>query len=105
MLELTSALKVKILLEIIETSQSNGISIKIVEPVHAPKHGHHPAIKLLDKSNLLGVGLLMGTRVILSLILRNGLLGILILKDLRLDVLGEVDLIVVVLSHDELRLY
>jgi hypothetical protein len=37
----TCALEVEILLEVIETSQGNGISVKIVEPVHAPKHGLH----------------------------------------------------------------
>lgn len=35
----TCALEVEILLKIIETSQGNGISVQIVEPVHAPKHG------------------------------------------------------------------
>jgi hypothetical protein len=36
------------------------MTIKIVEPVHAPKRRHHPLIKLLDKGNLLMICLLVG---------------------------------------------
>jgi hypothetical protein len=37
---------------------------KVVEPVHAPQHGHDPSIELLDKRNLSGISLLVSTRVI-----------------------------------------
>ncbi|KAI6749917.1 hypothetical protein HG531_007182 [Fusarium graminearum] len=93
--------EVEIFFKIIQSSQSNGISIKIVEPVHAPKHRHHPSVKLLDQCDFLGVCLLMGTRVICLFIRGDRLLWVLILEDLRLGISVDVGLfITVVLGHD-----
>lgn len=56
--------QVEILLEVIETSQGDGISIQIVQPVHDPESGHDPPIELLYQSDLSRISLLMGAGVI-----------------------------------------
>jgi hypothetical protein len=74
--------KTEIFLEGVEASESDGIAVKVVEPVHRPKHGHDPTIKLLHESNFLGIGLLVSTETIVLLSSRDGLLRANILKHL-----------------------
>ena len=52
------AAEVEILLKIVKAGECNGISVKVVEPVHGPQHGHDPTIELLYKSNFSRVGFL-----------------------------------------------
>jgi hypothetical protein len=56
--------EVEVLLKIIKTSESNGVAIEVVEPVHRPQHRHDPSVELLHKGDFPWVGLLVGTRVI-----------------------------------------
>lgn len=68
---LTSASKIQILFEIIDSGQCNGIAIKVIQPIHRPQHGHDPSVKLLDESDLLRVGLFVSARVVDAFDLRN----------------------------------
>jgi hypothetical protein len=88
----------EILLEVVKTSESNGVTVQVVQPVHRPQHRHDPSIKLLDERDFPGVRLLVGTRVIRLLNNRNGLEDTLIPGHLLLK---HDDLILVGVAHLE----
>lgn len=56
--------EVQICFEVIETGESDGVAIQIVEPVHDPKSGHDPSIEFLDQGDFGRVGLFVCAGVI-----------------------------------------
>jgi hypothetical protein len=88
------AIEIEVFFEIVQPGQCNGIAVQIIQPVHRPEHGlrlsilhfptpkrgtrHNPSIELLHQSDLTGVRLFMGARVVLLLHNGNGLDGVIV---------------------------